>query len=208
MQVGNKLRTNELRTNWGLNQVSSFINYLDKGSGCITGSQYSAKCTELRHGPVEDWCRFVIGPAFLLHMFCYICSTILTQSNYHSLLFEQKKRWYSIVLNRIRKEWLNLEMLIPSRILERMQPFGYFHWSGRFETYACAGKCNAVVADHITINDLKEFHQKENKQTNQNRIRHYDKGSEGNSVKDKVRPWKAIVIIKLDSSNGNTPIFV
>lgn len=58
---------------------------LDKGSGCIIGSHYSAQCTELHHGPVEDWCRFVIGPAFLLHMFCYICSTIPTESNYHSL---------------------------------------------------------------------------------------------------------------------------
>lgn len=26
-------------------------------------------------------------------------------------------------------------------------------------------------------------------------------------MKDKVRPWKAIVIIKLESSNGSTPIF-
>lgn len=163
-----KNKPKELRKNWGLNQVLSFMNYLDKDSGCITGSHYSAQCTELHHGPVEDWCRFVIGPAFLLHMFCYICSTIPTESNYHSLLFEQKKRWYSIVLNRIRKEWLILKMLIPSRILERMQPFGCLHWSVKFETCAYAGKCNAVVADHITINDLKEFHQKENKQTNQN----------------------------------------
>ena len=163
-----QIKDEELRTNWGLNQVSSFMIYLDKGSGCITGSHYSAQCTELHRGPVEDWCRFVIGPAFLLHMFCYICSTIPTESNYHSLLFEQKKRWYSIVLNRIRKEWLILKMLIPSLILERMQPFGCFHWSVKFETCAYAGKCNAVVADHITINDLKEFHQKENKQTNQN----------------------------------------
>ena len=70
--------------------------YLDKGSGYITGSQHSAECTELHRGQVEDWCRFVIGPAFLLHMFCYICSRISKQSNYHSLLFEQQKK---VILN-------------------------------------------------------------------------------------------------------------
>ena len=86
-QIKDERITNKLRAKSSF----FFMVYLDKGSGCITGSHYSAQCTELHRGPVEDWCRFEIGPAFLLHMFCYICSKIPTQSNYHSLLFEQKK---------------------------------------------------------------------------------------------------------------------
>ena len=57
----------------------------------MTCSQHLAQCTEPHRGPVEDWCRLVIGPAFLHRMFCYICSRIPTRSIYRSLLYEQKE---------------------------------------------------------------------------------------------------------------------